>query len=125
MVKIMNAKGEENVVEQMLITSALNLQLEKLVGAMPPRKIPITKTKTQYELECLGFDLTELSANFRKGYFELVQRYKTRDTPLETSFCVKFRESMTKGREKLKESADSIKSNFESIQAAASENAFT
>jgi hypothetical protein len=109
----------------MLITSALNLQLEKLVGAMPPRKIPITKTKTHYELECLGFDLTELSANFRKGYFELVQRYRTRDTPLETPFCVKFRESMTKGREKLKESADSIKSNFESMQNAASENAFT
>jgi len=46
LVKIMNSNGEENVVEQMLVTSALNLQLEKLVGAIPPRKIPITKTKT-------------------------------------------------------------------------------
>jgi hypothetical protein len=124
MVKVMNSKGEENVVEQMLITSALNLQLEKMVGAMPPRKIPITKTKTHYELECLGFELTDLSANFRKGYFELEQRYRIRDSPLESSFCVKFRESMTKGREKLKESAESIKSNFESLQTSANENAF-
>lgn len=46
LVKIMNANGEENVVEQMIVTSALNLQLEKMIGAIPPRKIPLTKTKT-------------------------------------------------------------------------------
>jgi len=81
-VKILNANGEENVVEQMLVTSALNLQLERMVGAVPPRKIPITKTKTHYELECLGFEMTDLSLNTRKGFFELVQRYKAYDQPL-------------------------------------------
>ena len=124
LVKIMNANGEENVVEQMIVTSALNLQLEKMIGAIPPRKIPLTKTKTHQELECLGFEMTDLSLNFRKGYFELVQRYKTNQTPLESGFCEKFREAMTRGREKLNESAEQIKSNLESLQSAAGEKSF-
>ena len=90
----------------MLVTSALNLQLERMVGAVQPRKFPITKTKTHDELECLGFELTDLNMNFRKGYFELMQHYRALAQPLETSFCLKFRESMAKGKEKLQETAD-------------------
>jgi len=112
-VKVYKKDSDDNVVEEMLITSALNLQLEKLVGVLQPRKFPLTKTKTHEELECLGFELTDLSLSSKKGYFELIQRYSHSTVLPESNICIDFRDSLTKGREKFKEKANELKSSIE------------
>ena len=69
--KILKNSGEEAVVEQMLITSGLNVQLEQALNLLKPFELPMKNPETPPELECLGFRLSDFSIDFKKGYIEI------------------------------------------------------
>lgn len=63
---------EEMVMEQMLVMSAINVQLETLTKLLEPRSVPLKDPPNPKEFECLGFRLTDFNINFRKSYAEVV-----------------------------------------------------
>lgn len=69
--KILKNNGEEAIVEQMLITSGLNVQLEQALNLLKPLELPMKNPVTLPELECLGFSFSDFNVNFRKGYLEI------------------------------------------------------
>lgn len=95
--KILNSAGEEVVVEQMLITSALNVQLEKFISMVPPSTFPLQNPPNPKELDCLGFNLSDLSLEFKKGYLEIKCGYKTVKEPRDKKVCDNFISMMRKG----------------------------
>lgn len=63
----------------------------------------------------MGFGLTDLNLNFKKSFFELVQRYKVVESPALSPFCKSFLEKMSKGKGELFQAADLIMKNPESL----------
>lgn len=95
--KIYNAKDEELVAEQMMLTAGINVQLESALGMLPPKEIPLINPPSPKELECLGFKLGELDLSFKKGYLELMFGYKPVQFPSNPKVCEKFLEYIRKG----------------------------
>jgi|SRR5450830_1024790 hypothetical protein len=87
MVKILKEDGEEMVVEQMVLTSAINVQAENLLKLIEPYNFPLKNPKTPKEMECLGFGLSEMVVEFRKGYMELGCTYKIVKEPRDPKVC--------------------------------------
>jgi len=53
-----------------MITSGLNVQFEQMISMMKPKEIPLRNPPTPKEIECLGFKLSNLTVDFKKGYIE-------------------------------------------------------
>lgn len=96
-VKILNEQGEEVVVEQMMITSGLNVQFEQMISMMKPKEFPLKNPPTPKEIECLGFKLTDVTLDFKKGFMEMGCGYKVVDTPSDPDVCDKFMDALRNG----------------------------
>jgi hypothetical protein len=109
--KILKNNGEEAVVEQMLITSGINVQLEQAINALKPFEIPMKNPESPPELECLGFRLSDFSIDFKKGYLEIGQNFRKVDKPSDPEICKVFIEAMRKGPETMLDVADKVMKN--------------
>ena len=61
-------EGQEQFLEQMLIQSMVGYQLDNIKKAFKPVIIPLKKFDNPPELECFGFNLTNLDFKINKGY---------------------------------------------------------
>lgn len=96
-IKIYNKENEEQELEQMLITSGFNMQMEQAFRLVKPFEMPMKNLPTPPEVECLGISLSDLNLNFRKGYFEATCGYKKVDTPRDPEVCEGFLEALREG----------------------------
>lgn len=96
-VKIFKGDGTEEVVEQMLVTSAFNVQLEQVIKLIQPYEIPMRNPPTPKEMECLGFKLSKATIDFRKGYLELGCGYKMVSEPRDPEVCRNFLDALRNG----------------------------
>lgn len=81
----------------MMITSGLNVQFEKALSMLKPYSIPLKNPPTPKEVECLGFKLSDLSLDFKKGYMEVKCGYKTVDMPSDPETCRIFLDTLRNG----------------------------
>lgn len=88
--KIFDAEDKEMVAEEMMFTTALNLQLEKLVKFVPPKEFRLKKNAPPKELECLGFTVGDSDIRFKKGFVEMLIPYKLVEHPSDPEICEKF-----------------------------------
>lgn len=112
-VKILDENQEEVVVEQMMITSGLNVQFEQVISLMKPYEIPLKNPPTPKEVECLGFKLTDLNVGFKKGYMEIGCGYKTVDVPSDPKTCESFMNALRNGPSEIMDMADKFVKNPE------------
>jgi len=106
--KIYKADGEEMVVEQMVLTSGVNVQMEQMIKMMlKPYEIPIKSIPYPKEMECLGVQLSDLDLKFRKGFMEMSIDYTEVETMTGPS-CVEFLTALREGPKRLKDTADSV-----------------
>lgn len=103
--KIYKTDGEEMVVEQMVLTSGINVQLEQLIKMVKPMEFPVYNPPSPKELECLGMKLADMNLLFRKGFIELNFDYKRVDEPSNPEVCDKFVNMMRKGPESMVQQA--------------------
>jgi len=106
--KIYNAEGKEQEMEQMILTSGFNVQSDQLMKMIKPVEIPMKNLPTPAEMECLGIGLTDANVNFKKGFVELTTGYKKVDTPRDPKLCDKFIEALTQGPRQAKDNVDSL-----------------
>ena len=95
--KIFNKDEEEQVMEQMVLTSGLNVQLENLLKMAEPIEIPTNNPPTPAEMECLGFKLSDADIKFKRGYLELSCGYKLIDKPSNPQVCDEFITALREG----------------------------
>lgn len=95
--KIFNNQEEEQVMEQMVITSGFNMQFESMLKMVEPFEIPMNNPPTPPELECLGFKLSNADIKFKKGYLEMDCGYKLIDTPSNPAICEQFIDALREG----------------------------
>ena len=88
--KIYNKDDEEQDLEQMLLTSGFNVQMEALFKSIPPFELPMKNLPSPPEIECLGIQLADLDIHFKKGYCELSCGYKKVDKPANPEICDAF-----------------------------------
>ena len=106
--KIYNNKEEEQDLEQMLLTSGFNVQMEALFKSIPPFELPMKNLPSPPEVECLGIKLKDLDINFKKGFCELTCGYKKVDTPTNPEVCDAFIKALTEGPQAAKEQVDNL-----------------
>jgi len=99
--KIFKPDGEEMVVEQMVLTSGINVQLEQMIKMLNPLEVPIYNPPSPRELECLGMKLADMNLQFRKGFFELSFDYKKVSEPSDPEVCKRFMNMMKRGPESM------------------------
>ena len=97
LLKIFKPDGEEMTVEQMVMTSGINVQLEQVLKFVKPQEMPMRNPPSPKELSCLGIKLADFNILFRKGYAELSVDYKKVKKPEDEAVCAKFMEAMKKG----------------------------
>jgi hypothetical protein len=106
--KIYKADGEEMVVEQMVLTSGINVQMEQMIKLlMKPYEIPIRSIPYPKEMECLGVRLSDLDLKFRKGFMEMSIDYEEVES-LTGDDCDKFISALRNGPSELKNGMDTI-----------------
>lgn len=95
--KIFKPDGEEMTVEQMVMTSGINVQFEQVIKFIKPQEMPMRNPPSPKELSCLGIKLADLNVLFRKGYCEVSVDYKNVKKPEDPAICEKFMDAMKKG----------------------------
>ena len=95
--KIFNKDEEEQVMEQMVLTSGFNVKLEELLKLAEPIEIPMNNPPTPAEMECLGFKLSDADIKFKRGYLELSCGYKLVNKPIDESICEEFINALREG----------------------------
>lgn len=73
--KVLSKDGEEQFLEQMLVQSMVGFQLENLKKLFQPLAIGLKKVNNPPELQCLGFNLTNLMVKVNKGFLQLNGNY--------------------------------------------------
>jgi hypothetical protein len=81
-----------------------------MIGMLKPYSIPLKNPPTPKELECLGFTLSDLSLDFKKGYMEMKCGYKTVTEPSDPETCEFFLETLRNGPGEVMGMADSFMS---------------
>jgi hypothetical protein len=84
-------------VEQMVMTSGINVQLEQVLKFVKPQSMPMRNPPSPKELSCLGIKLADLNVLFRKGYCEVSVDYKKVSKPEDPEVCQRFMDAMKKG----------------------------
>jgi hypothetical protein len=96
-VKIFKEGDEEMVVEQMMITSFLNVQFEQMISTLPPKEYSLKSPPNPKEMECLGFKLSDVTLDFKKGFMQLGCGYKIVNTPNDPKTCENFLDVLRNG----------------------------
>lgn len=89
-----------------MITSGLNVQFEQMISKMPPKVLPLSTPASPEELDCLGFRLTTLNVDFKKGFMELNCGYETVSNPRDPKKCEEFMDALRNGPSELLQMAD-------------------
>ena len=91
--KVMNSQGDEQFMEQMLVQSMVGFQLDAMKKNFKPQIIPLKKFKNPRELQCLGFNLTNVVVKINKGFLQMNGNYiRLAPEEVDTEFCGKFEE---------------------------------
>lgn len=84
-------KGDqEQFLEQMLIQSMVGFQLDQIKKQLQPVVIPLKKFPNPKELQCLGFNLTNVDVKVNKGFVQFNANYIKIDVPEDEEACNKF-----------------------------------
>lgn len=67
---------DEQFLEEMLIQTLVNSQIENLKSYLEPLKFPLSNFRNRPEMQCLGFYLTEADIKFKKGHVQTNFFYK-------------------------------------------------
>lgn len=81
----------------MMLTAAINMQLEALVNMIPAKNFPLINPPSPKELECLGLKLGQVDLRFKKGYMEVNVGYRHVAFPSDPKVCAKFLEYIRRG----------------------------
>jgi hypothetical protein len=86
--KVLNAAGEEQFLEQMLVQSMVGYQLDSLKKAFQPFVVPLKKFDNPREAQCLGFNMTNVMVKVNKGFIQVNGGYIRLDKDqIDTEFC--------------------------------------
>ena len=91
--------------EQMVMTSGINVQLEQVLKYLKPQEIPVQNPPSPKELECLGMRLADLDVKFNKGYVEISFDYKKVKNPIDPEVCDKFMKALQQGPQSMMDQA--------------------
>jgi hypothetical protein len=80
----------------MLAQSLINVQIDQFRKQLRPFSFPLKKFKNPKELQCVGFNLTEIDIILKKGHVIVSAGYEKIDNP-DVEFCAKFEETMREG----------------------------
>ncbi len=90
-------KGDEEMfLEQMLVQSLVNVQLDTMRKSIKPVAIPISTLSNLREFQCLGFNLTDMDLMFKKSMIQLNAAYIKIDNP-DVEYCGRFEKAMREG----------------------------
>jgi len=92
----------------MVVMSAINVQAENILKVIEPFEVPMKNPKTPKEMECLGFGLSQLFVEFRKGYLELGCTYKEVRSPSNPKVCQAFVDALRNGPKDLLSKGEEI-----------------
>lgn len=118
-VKILDEQNEESVVEQMMVTSFMNVQFEQLISTLPPKEFPLKNPHNPKEMECLGFELSDITMDFKKGYMQVGCGYKKVPTPRDPATCENFLDVLRNGPNEAMKMAQKMMENPDEAQAFA------
>lgn len=77
----------------MLVQTLLNSQIETLRSFLEPVYFPLKNFRNRPEMQCLGFNLTEIDVLFNKGYVLINTGYE--EVKLANStFCSMFEDAV-------------------------------
>ena len=107
-VKIYDKNDTEMELEQMLLTSGFNVQMDTIFKMVQPFEMPMKNLPTPPEMECLGLGLTDFDITFKKGYLEAKCGYKKVDKPRDPELCEGFMAALREGPKQAKSSVDSL-----------------
>lgn len=107
-IKIFNDKDEPQVVEEMMIKSGFNVQMEQLVKMVPAQEVNMRDPPTPPEMECLGFKFDSFDIFFSKGYVEVAFSYEKVTEPSDPERCEGFLDALRKGPKNAINSANEI-----------------
>ena len=93
-VKVLDKNENEMDLEQMLITSAFNVQMDKVFKTIPPYEKAIKDLVMPQELECFHFALEDFSLNFKKGYLEATIGWKHVEEISNPELCARFNDML-------------------------------
>lgn len=89
--KVKTPDGEEQFMEQMLIQSMVGFQLDNMKKQFKPAVIPLKKFNNPRELQCLGFNLTNVNVKINKHFLQVNGNYiKLTPEQVDTDFCTMF-----------------------------------
>ena len=93
--KVKTPDGEEQFMEQMLVQSMVGFQLDNLKKQFKPAIIPLKKFNNPRELQCLGFNLTNVNVKINKHFLQVNGNYiKLNPDQIEKEFCQKFEDAV-------------------------------
>jgi hypothetical protein len=93
--KVLNSQQEEQFLEQMLVQSMVGFQLDNLKKQFKPMTVPLKKFNNPRELQCLGFNLTNVMVKINKGYLQVNGNYiRLNQDQVDTDFCSSFEEKI-------------------------------
>lgn len=99
-VKVFDKDDNEMDLEQMLITSAFNVQIDKVFKRIPPYEKAIRDLTMPAELECFHFSLDDFMLNFKKGYLEATVGWKHVEEISNPELCDRFNDMLKNGPKK-------------------------
>lgn len=95
--KVMNSNADEQFMEQMLVQSMVQFQLDNLKKQFKPAVIPLKKFENPPEFQCLGFNLTNIHVKINKGFVQANGAYtKLNPDQIDKKFCDSFEEKLAK-----------------------------
>ena len=106
--KVFDKDEKEIELEQMLLTSGFNMQMDTLMKIAQPFEMPMKNLPIPPEMECLGIAPSDLRLNFKKGYCEISCGYKKIDTPSKPEVCDVFIKALQEGPKAAQEAAESV-----------------
>ena len=100
--KVKTPDGEEQFMEQMLVQSMVGFQLDNLKKQFKPAVIPLKKFNNPRELQCLGFNLTNVNVKINKHFLQINGNYqKLTSDQVDTAMCAKFEEAVANSPHKV------------------------
>ena len=96
-------KGDQPMeMEQMMLQSMANIQLEQTKKLLKPYQVDVTDLdkKGPAELQCFGFDLADIDLSFKKSQMQLGLYYKDTETP-DADVCNHFFKQLGESPQKI------------------------
>jgi hypothetical protein len=101
-IKVIKGENEVMDMEQMMLQSMANIQLEQAKKLFKPYTFNVNQlvSKNPTELQCFGFMLSDLDLSFKKSQAQFSVYYKDVDTP-DSEVCGAFKEQLAQQPQKI------------------------